>query len=156
MLDLLVYVDERMPTGPSEDYYWQASMIWSSMYKHQGIQDTYWKVETPSQQTGPWAFTMTHTQEGVLGMVSQENWEKTKILIGVLRNMLEVGGKVYRPRLASIWGFMIYLAMTYQQLIPISKGSILPQMYGDLGGMRKVGSYSPVICWGAVLMINGS
>ena len=47
-------------------------------------------------------------------MVSQENWEKTKILIGVLRNMLEVGGKVYRPRLASIWGFMIYLDMTYQ------------------------------------------
>ena len=45
---------------------------------------------------------MNHTEKGVLGMVSQEKREKTQMLIKELREMLEAGKKIPRPRLESM------------------------------------------------------
>ena len=47
-----------------------------------GVQDAARKRTSASRTPGPWAGTVTHTdQDQVCGMVSQEKWDKTQVLI---------------------------------------------------------------------------
>ena len=43
-----------------------------------GIQDASKKVQEPLQETGTWEGTVTHTTEGVYGLVSQDIWDKDR------------------------------------------------------------------------------
>ena len=56
---------------------------------------------------------MNNIENDVLGMMYQEKWEKTQILIRELRKMLESGEKISTPKLESIQGFLICLAGTF-------------------------------------------
>ncbi len=75
-----------------------------------------------SRTPSPWAGTVTHTdRDQVCGMVSQEKWEKTQLLIRELRLMLE---RDFLPlqRLLEIRGFLAYVVRTYSWLNPYIKG----------------------------------
>ncbi len=71
---------------------------------------------------GPWAGTVTHTdREQVYGMVSQEEWDKTRLLIWELEIML-IDDFLPLQRLLVIRGFLIYVVRTYPWLNPYIKG----------------------------------
>ena len=80
---------------------------------------------SPRESPGSWAGTATSIEAGSLvGMVSQEKWDKTKAL---LKQLTEMPGKVPLPlqRLLEIWGFLMYVVRTYPWLIPYMKGMYL-------------------------------
>jgi hypothetical protein len=78
--------------------------------------------DIPVRYTGPWAGTVTHTASGrVLGMVSQVKWDKTKLLIAELGEMIPKG-PLPLQRLLEIRGFLMYVVRTYPWLNPYIKG----------------------------------
>jgi len=80
--EIFVYVDDGRPTGHSPAITWRAARAYGSGCSRRGIQDASRKRTSPTETPGPWAGTVTHTEGGsVLGMVSQEKWDKTKHLI---------------------------------------------------------------------------
>jgi hypothetical protein len=80
--EIFVYVDDGRPTGHSPAITWRAARAYGSGCSRRGIQDASRKRTSPTETPGPWAGTVTHTEGGsVLGMVSQEKWDKTKRLI---------------------------------------------------------------------------
>jgi len=75
-----------------------------------------------TQSPGPWAGTVTRTEGGSLvGMVSQEKWDKTKGLLKELTNML-TNGPLPLQRMLEIRGFLMYVVQTYPWLNPYMKG----------------------------------
>jgi hypothetical protein len=65
---------------------------------------------------------VTHTEGGrVLGMVSQEKWNKTKLLIAELVKMI-LNGPLSLQCLLKIRGFLMYVVRTYTWLNPYIKG----------------------------------
>ena len=85
--DLFVYVDNEQTIGPKEEVCWEASRKWVSTCLWLGIQDVSRKVQGTLQEPGPLEGTVTHTTEGVCGLVSQDCWDKVKMLIQILVNM---------------------------------------------------------------------
>ena len=81
MAELFMYVDNGMPTGHTNEDCWQESRIWVSVCTNMVIQDFLRKVENPSKEPRPWVYNVTHTDKGVLGMVSQKKWENNQRLI---------------------------------------------------------------------------
>jgi len=57
----------------------------------------------------------------LVGMVSQEKWDKTKGLLKELTNML-TNGLLPLQRMFEIWGFLMYVVRTYPWLNPYMKG----------------------------------
>ncbi len=78
---------------------------------------------SPAECPGPWAGTVTRTKEGglLVGMVSQEKWDKTKGLLKEPTDML-ADGPLPLQRLLEIWGFLMYAVRTYPWLNPYMKG----------------------------------
>ncbi len=84
----------------------------------------------------PWAGTVTHTEGGrVLGMVSQEKWDKTKLLITELVEMIPKG-PLPLQRLLEIRGFLMYVVQTYTWLNPYIKGLHLTVDSWHLGRVK--------------------
>ena len=75
--DLFIYVDDGRPIGPTEDIFCKALREWVSMCSCIGIHNSYRKVTPPLQEPGPWAGTVTTTDAGYYGLVSQYQWDKT-------------------------------------------------------------------------------
>ncbi len=74
------------------------------------------------ESLGPWAGTVTSTKSGSLvGMVSQEKWDKTKGLLKELTNMLGKG-PLPLQQLMELQGFLMYVVPTYPWLNPYMKG----------------------------------
>ena len=90
-----MYIDEGRPTGTIEEDCWETYRRCGSLLTHLGIQYALRKVEPSSQQPCTWAGTMDHTENVVLGMVSQEKWEKTQRQIKEVREILEAGTKMH-------------------------------------------------------------
>ena len=80
--EIFVYVDDGRPTGHCKDLTWRAARAYGSGWSRRGIQDASRKRTLPTESPGPWAGTVTCTEGGSLvGMVSQEKWDKTKGLL---------------------------------------------------------------------------
>ena len=108
------------------------------------------KEDFPSQEPVPWAGTVCHTSRGeIIGIVSQEKWEKTRALVTELaamvaesadireqeckiagktsKHMEDAGGfsdeaKVSQQHMLEILGFLNYVVRTYVWLAPYMKG----------------------------------
>jgi len=120
--EIFVYVNDGRVVAHSPDLPWRAARAYVSYCARLGVQDASRKWALPSETPGPWAGTVTHTNGGqVCGMVSQEKWEKTKLLIMELSRMLE---QDFLPlqRLLVIRGFLIYVVRTYPLLNPYITG----------------------------------
>jgi hypothetical protein len=75
--EIFVYVDDGRPTGHSPRLTWAAAQAYAAGCSRRGIQDASRKRTLLTETPGPWAGTVTHTEGGhVLGMVSQEKWDK--------------------------------------------------------------------------------
>ena len=120
--EVFVYVDDGRPTGPTEYLAWQAARAYGAGCTRRGVQDASRKRTSPSQTPGPWAGTVTHTDQGrICGTVSQEKWEKTKRLIAEMATMMECK-HLPLGRLLQIRGFMMYVVRTYPWINPYMKG----------------------------------
>jgi hypothetical protein len=121
-VEIFVYVDNGRVVAYSPDLEWRAARAYDSCCARLGVQDTSRKRTLPSETPGPWAGTVTHTDRGqVCRMVSQEKWEKTKLLIKELSRMVEQDFLLLQ-RLLVIQGFLIYVVRTYPWLNPYIKG----------------------------------
>ena len=121
-VEIFVYVNDGCAIGPTEFLTWQAARWYGSGCSRRGVQDASRKRTSPSLTPGPWAGTVTHTEDGrVSGMVLQEKWEKTKRLIA---EMLEMVSQDNFPlaRLLQIRGFLMYVVRTYPWINPYMKG----------------------------------
>ena len=120
--EVYIYVDDGRPTAHSAELCWQVARALASLCTRYGTQDAARKRTPPSLTTGPWAGTVTHTDNGELvGMVSQKKWDKTKSLIRELAQMIEKGSLPLQ-RLLEIRGFLNYVVRTYKWLNPYIKG----------------------------------
>ncbi|KAL3786657.1 hypothetical protein ACHAW5_001375 [Stephanodiscus triporus] len=120
--EIFVYVDDGRAVGHSAELAWQAARRYAAVCAFLGVQDAARKRTSASRTPGPWAGTVTHTDQGqVCGMVSQEKWERTQSLIRELGAMVE---RDFLPlqRLLEIRGFLIYVVRTYPWLNPYLKG----------------------------------
>ncbi|KAL3789526.1 hypothetical protein ACHAW5_007754 [Stephanodiscus triporus] len=107
--EIFVYVDNWRPTGHSPVITWKAARASR-------------KRTSPTETPGPWAGTVTHTEGGsVVGMVSQEKWDKTKRLIDELCEMV-ARGPLPLQRMLEIRGFLMYVVRTYMWMNPYIKG----------------------------------
>ena len=115
-------MDDGRAIGHSSRITWAAARAYAAGCSRRGVQDASRKRTSPSDTPGPWAGTVTHTAGGrVLGMVSQEKWDKTKLLIAELSEMIPKG-PLPLQRLLEIRGFLMYVVRTYPWLNPYIKG----------------------------------
>ena len=90
--EIFVYVGNGRATGYSWGLMWRVARAYSSGCSRWGIQDASRKWTSPTEFPGPWSGTVTSTKAGsLMGMVSQEKWDKTKALLKVLTDMLGGG-----------------------------------------------------------------
>ena len=114
---LFVYVVNGQLIGPTKNFCWNSYRRWGSTCSWLGIQDASRRVQTPSQAPGPWAGTSTNNEVGVHGLVSQERRYTTQWLIEELEGMEREGRYgMYRARVESIRGFMLYVSSTYREM----------------------------------------
>jgi hypothetical protein len=120
--EIFMYVDDRRPTGHSQELTWKAAWAYGAGFSRRGIQDASRRRTSPTMMPGPWAGTVTHTSGGMLvGMVSQDKWTKTKCLIQELVEMIP-GGPLPLQRLLKIRGFLMYVVRTYTWMNLYIKG----------------------------------
>jgi hypothetical protein len=131
--DLLIFVDDARPTGPSEEECWQAARRFASACNHCGVQDAPRKRRPPSLTPGAWAGSVVHADGGEVGVrVSQDKWDKTRKIIRRLADELDefycrtsLGESLEgtdRRRMESDRGFLIYVAQACPSLVPYLKG----------------------------------
>jgi hypothetical protein len=108
---------------------WRASTQLANGYSFLGIQDATRKRRTPTTQPGPWAGMIVRTDGSVKKSVSQDRWDKTKGVLGQLREGWEAwhhGGKghpgVKRSDLEKVAGFLVYVSRAYTSIRPYLKG----------------------------------
>jgi hypothetical protein len=120
--EIFVYVDDGRTTGHSRDLTWKTARAYGSGCSRRGIQDASRKRTPPTETPGPWAGMVTHTEGGsVVGMVSQEKWDKTRHLIQELLEMIPKGPLPLQQML-EIRGFLMYVVRTYTWMNPYIKG----------------------------------
>ena len=119
LADLFVYVDVGHPIEPAGEVCWEASKRWGSMFSCMGIQFASRKVWGPSMEPGAWVGTVTHTTDGVHGLVYQYIRDKARRLIFEILD-IETEGKdiMDRENIESIRGFLVYVDRTYQEANP--------------------------------------
>ena len=116
----MLTMDGRL--GPTEFLTWMVARWYGSGCTRRGVQDALQKRTSPSLTPGPWASTVTHTEDGrICGMVLQEKWEKTQWLIVKMSEMMT---RDHYPleRLLQIRGFLMYVVRTYPWINPYMKG----------------------------------
>jgi hypothetical protein len=120
--EIFVYVDDGRPTGHSPRLTWAAERAYAAGCSRRGVQDVSRKRFLLTEMPGPWASTVTHTQGGrVLGIVSQEKWDKPKLLIAELLEMIPKG-PLPLQHLLEIRRFLMYMVRTYMWLNLYIKG----------------------------------
>ena len=120
--EFFVYVDDGRATGHNPRLTWAAARAYAAGCSRRGVQDASRKRTSLLDTPGPWAGTVTHTAGGrVLGMVSQVKWDKTKLLIAELGEMIPEG-PLPLQRLLEIRGFLMYVVRTYTWLNLYIKG----------------------------------
>jgi hypothetical protein len=135
--DVLTYINDARPTGPSEEECWQAARKYASTCNHYGVQDDPRKRRTPSMTAGAWAGTVIHTHMGqVCVKVTQERWDKTRKMVCDIwqeysdrRTELPVevlgedsAGGLNHKQLERRRGFLVYVAHAHPSLVPYLEG----------------------------------
>jgi len=104
--DLVSFVDDIRPTGPTEKKARQASQVMAKESAYRGIQDAARKRRDISQTPGAWAESVVHTTDSsVTIMLEQTKWDKTKVRLQWVSCQLEEGPDVEhkpRPRLPEL------------------------------------------------------
>ena len=87
--EVFLYVDDGRATGFCRKICWAAARQVASMCTRLGVQDKAVKRTFPSPLPGPWAGTVSRTDEGeVVFLVSAGKWAKTRSLVQELAGML--------------------------------------------------------------------
>ena len=88
--EVFLYVDDGRATGFCREICWAAARRVASLCAKYGIQDKSAKRTFPSISPGPWAGTVSRTDQGeVVGLVSKEKWAKTRSLVREMAQMLD-------------------------------------------------------------------
>jgi hypothetical protein len=128
--DVLTYIDDARPTGPSEEECWQAARKYTSTCNHYRVQDTPRKRRPPSMTAGAWADTVIHTNMDQLCVkVTQTRWEKTCKMVRDIRQEFSdrrkegravrsaggwgSAGGLNHKQLDRLRGFLVYVAQAY-------------------------------------------
>jgi hypothetical protein len=119
--EIYIYVDDGRLTGFCKLECWRAARRFCAICNTLGMQDSASKRTEPSMTQGPWAGTVTHTDNAVVATVMGAKWRKTKEMIAEL-DMMEKSGKLEHKRLEQIQGFLIYVSCTFRWMAPHLKG----------------------------------
>jgi len=116
--DVVGYVDDFRPSGPSKHEAWFASRRASSYLNYLGIQDASRKRRGSTRTPGAWAGAVVITRkDGVYVTVSEEKWKKAKEMLSEMGTMIKDDPKhLPRKRLEQIRGFLTYVVRTYPPL----------------------------------------
>lgn len=129
--DIVSFVDDLRPVGPSEKECGEASQIVSKTLARLGLQDAARKRNSPSQNPGPWAGVVITTDgENVYISVSPKKWDKTKDYVEIIKGELS-NGRISHKRLESMTGYLVYVAQAYPSMKPYLAG-----LYGTLNSWR--------------------
>ena len=126
--DIVAFVDDLRVSGVDEETAWAVGRQLGSRLQYLGIQDTPRKTKPPFRgNDSAWAGTIFKTDDvSILQTISQEKWDKTKVLINELlsqygeesNNSPEFSFK----RLEQIRGYLCHISMTYEAITPFLKG----------------------------------
>jgi hypothetical protein len=91
--DLVVFVDDLRATGPTVELTWALSHTVSARIQYLGIQEASRKRRPPTRSPGAWAGGAFHTSSTNVHMsISQEKWDKGKLLVGSLWDVIASTG----------------------------------------------------------------
>ena len=159
-MEVYVYVDDGRVTGHSAEQMVLGARAYGAGCTRLGVQDASRKRTTPTHTPGPWAGTVTHTDAGeVIGMVSQEKWDRTKALIQELSDLL-ANPPLPLHHLVQIRGFLIYVVRTYKWLNPYIKGlhltidSWIPGRAGNGFKLKGRELKQAMACWESTKELN--
>ena len=115
--DLVGYVDDLRPSGPSRAAAWAAARRTASTMNYLGIQDASRKRRDSSQTPGAWAGSVVLTRpDGVFVMVDAEKWTKAKRMLAEVSEMLKrIPKAMSRKRLKEI---RVFLKLRGQDIPP--------------------------------------
>ena len=122
--DVHPYVDDLRETAPTEEEAWDAASKMAKGAAFFGLQDAARKRRPPSRKPGAWAGAVKGTDENgnVFKTVSEERWKKTKGHINTLKQWAKEGGKINRKELERVRGFLVYVSLTFDTMVPYLKG----------------------------------
>lgn len=121
--DLFMYVDDGRTTAPTYEECWGASRCVASKLNWLGVQDAARKRRPPSQEPGAWSGSVVFSShDNVLVLVSQERWDKARLVVEWLQQALGNPTKIERKTLERHRGFLVYLGRTYPAIVPYLKG----------------------------------
>jgi hypothetical protein len=126
--DVVTFVDDSPPLGPTKEDAWDASRKTASILGHLGLQDNPRKRRDSTQTPGAWAGGVVRTDEGyVTVLVLQDKWDKLKSMLAELQEMVASRPEgLNRQRLEQIREFIIYVVQTYPTMKPYLIGLHMP------------------------------
>jgi hypothetical protein len=109
--DVVTFLDDARPSGPSKRESWQAAIKRASTLSNLGLQDAPQKRRDSSQTPGAWAGSVVQTNDGgVYVLLPQAKWDKLKVLVKELQEMMVTNAKRLNwKRLEQIRGFLIHV-----------------------------------------------
>ena len=122
--DVHPYVDDLRETAPTEEEAWLAASKMAKGAAYFGLQDAARKRRAPSKTPGAWAGAVVGTKEDgqVFKTVSQERWNKTRAHVETLKQWAESKEKINRKELERVRGFLVYVSLTFDTMVPYLKG----------------------------------
>ena len=120
--ELFVYINDLRITSPTEGELWQGAMEVATCLNALGLQHAAQKLQELLQTPGAWAGTLIHTREGVELLISQERWEKTKLILSNIQEQTEENGTLDFKSLESWRGYLIYVSRMYPSMALYLKG----------------------------------
>ena len=123
--DLVSFMDDFRFTGYSVENCWQCARRVSSRLQFLGMQEAARKRQPPSLTPGPWAGTVVHANGVVTKSITQEKWNRVKTILKELRTSMgtkEHPKVLNHKKLERDRGFLNYLGMTYDIIIPFLRG----------------------------------
>ena len=116
-------MDDLRGTAPTREEAWLASSAMAQGASYFGLQDAARKRRPPSQTPGAWAGAVVETTgDAVFKTVSEERWNKTKGHIQRLEEWAASDEEIDRKELEKIRGFLVYVSLTFQSMVPYLKG----------------------------------
>ena len=121
--DVVIYVDDLRPSGPTEVDCWMAAQRISAGLAQLGMQDAARKRRISSQEPGAWIGAIICTNNGEVRIsVLQDRWDKAREIVDRLHQLSLKGTKFNYKQLERDRGFLIYIGMTFPVLKAYLKG----------------------------------
>jgi hypothetical protein len=121
--DVVAYVGDIRPTGPTEERCWETGHRLACLYSWLGIQVSSRKTRPPSQTPGAWAGSIVRTGPAGIGVqCALDKWRKAKQLLEDIQTEISTTGALIHKDLEKKRGFFVHLQRTYPCLTPFLKG----------------------------------